>query len=360
MTDASLDSILTLLEMEAGSTLTIFDARQAVGLHLPPFPPDLPVLLLNLDEPDVLAAAKSILEAVYPPAHTIRLVEASGVQDSILADLAAGRPPVAILVPPVSGGHSFEAFQEVIAHLRAPDGCPWDREQTHLSLRKHLLEESYEALAAMDAEDPAMMREEFGDLLLQVVLNAQIASEAGEFVMADVLRAIHDKIIRRHPHVFGELKLAGVEDVLQNWERLKADERRVSGQATKSLLAGLPAALPALTQAQEYQARAARVGFSWSELEQVLEKVREEIDEVQHVDDPRALTVELGDMLFALVNLARWKDVDAEAALREANARFRRRFEFVESAARVDGQNLSQLSADEMISLWQAAKGKGF
>lgn len=356
MTNASLDSILLALEVEAGSTLTIFDARQAVGLHLPPFPPDLPALLLHLDQPGVLAAAKLVLEAAYPPAHAIRLVQASGLQDSTVTELPTDGLLMAIFVPPVAGGHSFEAFQEVIAHLRAPDGCPWDREQTHLSLRKHLLEESYEALAALDAEDPAMMREEFGDLLLQIVLNAQIASEAGEFRMAEVLRAIHDKIVRRHPHVFGELELPGVEDVLQNWERLKADERRASGQGAKSLLAGLPTALPALTQAQEYQARASRVGFSWSELERVLEKIREEIEEVRHADDPQALSAELGDLLFALANLARWKDIDAEAALRGANARFRQWFVYVEGAAREQGRPIGELSEDELIALWEEAK----
>jgi tetrapyrrole methylase family protein / MazG family protein len=355
----SLDSILAMLEIEAGSTLTIFDARRAAGLHLPPFPADLPALLLNLDEPDVLAAVRSMLEAVYPDSHGLRLVETDGIRDLTLADLPGGPPPTAVFVPPLAEGNSFLAFQEVIAHLRAPDGCPWDREQTHLSLRKHLLEESYEALAAMDAEDPAMMREEFGDLLLQIVLNAQIATEAGAFRMGDVLKGIRDKIIRRHPHVFGELKLAGVEDVLQNWERLKAAEREASGQAARSLLEGLPAALPALTQAQEYQARASRVGFSWAEIEQVLDKVREEIDEVRQADDPQALTVEIGDLIFALVNLARWKDVDAEAALREANARFRRRFGVLEAETARQGRSLSEFSADEMIALWEEAKAQG-
>jgi tetrapyrrole methylase family protein/MazG family protein len=363
MSKPTLDEILTALGIEAGASMTIFDARQAMGAHLPPFSPDLPALMLHLDGQGALAALKSMLGAVYPAAHAVRLVQPSNanvlvVQELALADLPTSESPAALFLPPLPKGSSFEAFQEVIAHLRAPDGCPWDREQTHLSLRKHLLEESYEALAGMDAEDAAMMREEFGDLLLQIVLNAQIASEADEFRMGDVLKGIHDKIIRRHPHVFGDLKLAGVEDVLQNWERLKADERKAGGKAAKSLLEGLPAALPALTQAEEYQARASRVGFRWSELEQVLEKIREEIDEVRHADDTEALSAELGDLLFALANLARWKDLDAEAALREANARFKHRFEYVEGAAREQGRPIAEFSEDELVALWQDAKGR--
>ena len=360
----SLDLIFAALEIEADSTLVIFDARRAIGAHVPRFPPDLPALLVKIESQEIAVAVKMILAATYPEDHALRSVcgstgGAPRIAELALGDFPAAELPEALFVPPLPEGTSFESFQEVIAHLRAPNGCPWDREQTHLSLRKHLLEEGYETLSAMDAEDPAMMSEEFGDLLLQVVLNAQIASEASEFRVADVLKGIHDKIVRRHPHVFGELHLGGVEQVLQNWERLKADERKASGNGAKGLLEGLPLALPALTQAQEYQARASRVGFSWSEIEEVLDKVREEIDEVRHADAPELLSEELGDLFFALANLARWKDVDAEAALRESNARFRRRFQFVETGAGEQGLNLPQLSADEMISLWEAAKGQG-
>jgi tetrapyrrole methylase family protein/MazG family protein len=360
----NLDMILAALEIETGSTMVLFDARTALGAHVPRFPPDLPALLINVDNQEIAAAVKKVLASVYPETHILRSVSAAlgsapRILEFSLGEFPGAELPDAVFVPPLPEGTSFEKFQEVIAHLRAPNGCPWDREQTHLSLRKHLLEESYETLSAMDAGDAPMMREEFGDLMLQVVLNAQIASEANAFRMGDVLQGIHDKIVRRHPHVFGELELPGVEQVLQNWERLKADERKASGDGTRGLLDGLPLALPALTQAQEYQARASRVGFSWAELEDVLDKVREEIDEVRRTDAPGALSAELGDLLFALANLARWKDVDAEAALRESNGRFRRRFEFVESGARQQGLSPSQLSADEMVSLWDAAKRQG-
>ena len=256
-----------------------------------------------------------------------------------------------------AGTLSFEAFQEVIAHLRAPDGCPWDREQTHKTLRSHLLEEAYEVIAAIDIDDPQAMREEFGDLLLQIVLHTQIASEYGEFTMSDVLRGINTKIISRHPHVFGDLDLKDMDKVLLNWERLKEEERRANGKAGESLLDGIALALPALVQAGEFQRRAARVGFDWPEIQGVVDKVNEEWAEVGAASDQEERVHEIGDIIFALVNLARWYDVDAESALREANARFRDRFASIESAAHSQGRSISDLALDEMEALWQSAKG---
>jgi tetrapyrrole methylase family protein/MazG family protein len=264
-----------------------------------------------------------------------------------------------LFVPPLEEGSAIEAFQEVVAHLRAPDGCPWDREQTHASLRRHLLEEAYEAIAAMDADDPAAIKEELGDLLLQVVLNAQIASEGGNFTFNDVSLGVREKIIRRHPHVFGDLKVEGVDGVLTNWERLKETERSGKESGAGGLLEGVPLALPALGQAQEYQERAARVGFDWPEIQGVLDKIAEEISEVRQASELDSLAAELGDLLFALVNLSRWKGVDAESALRGANARFKKRFGFIEAQARQRQRRLSDLTLDEMESLWQQAKALG-
>jgi len=192
--------------------------------------------------------------------------------------------------------------------------------------------------------------------LLQIILNAQIASEEGEFGMADVLKGIYEKIIRRHPHVFGDLKVEGVGGVLQNWEKLKASERETNGEAGKGLLDGVPLALPALTQAQEYQDRAARVGFDWPQIEGVLDKIAEEIQEVKATTNGEELTGELGDLFFALINLARWKKVDAESALRATNLRFKQRFTYVEQGAMNLGKKLSEMSIDEMEALWQEAK----
>jgi len=221
------------------------------------------------------------------------------------------------------------------------------------------LEESYEAMSAMDANDPADMSEEFGDLLLQIVLNSQIGREENEFTMTQVIKGIYDKIIRRHPHVFGDVKLDGVGGVLQNWEKLKEKERGKKKE-NKGLLDGVPAALPALTQAQEYQDRAARVGFDWPEIEGVLDKVREEIDEIKAAENLGEVTRELGDLFFVLVNLARWRKVDAESALREANLKFKKRFGYVEQGAKGQGRNLSEMTLEEMDKFWDEAKQKGF
>jgi tetrapyrrole methylase family protein/MazG family protein len=262
----------------------------------------------------------------------------------------------ALYIHPLGSTTSFESFQEVVAHLRAPEGCLWDREQTHQSLRSSLLEEAYEAISALDADDPVAMREEFGDLLLLVVMQAQIGAEYGEFTMADVLHGIHTKIVGRHPHVFGDLNLEDIDGVLLNWEKLKAAEREASGKGESSLLDGVALALPGLVQAEQYQKRASRVGFDWPDISGVYEKVGEELQEVSTAREADSYFQEVGDLLFSVVNLARWLEIDAESALREANSRFRERFSRIEAAARSQGRAISDLSLDEMDNLWQAAK----
>ena len=331
--------------------------------HVPPFPPGAPALITQLHSASVAAGVKAALLAVYPRRHAVALVhakrgDAAAVEHLALEAVNSSSVAAALtclFVPPLEVGTSIEAFQEVVAHLRAPDGCPWDREQTHASLRRHLLEEAYEAIAAMDAGESAGMQEELGDLLLQIVLNAQIASERGDFTFNDVSMGVRNKIIRRHPHVFGDWKVDGVESVLTNWERLKETERSGKEDAG-GLLEGVPLALPALGQAQEYQERAARVGFDWPEIQGVLDKIEEEIQEVKQASEADALAAELGDLLFALVNLSRWKGIDAELALRGANLRFKKRFGFIEEAARGRQRRLSDLALDEMETLWQQAK----
>jgi tetrapyrrole methylase family protein/MazG family protein len=306
---------------------------------------------------------KSTLTSIYPDDHRVTLVHAAGTKDQLIEDVALYEIDrsehigllTSLYVPPLGKGFSFESFQEIVAHLRAPNGCPWDKEQTHESLRKHLLEESYEAIAAIDSGDFDSMREEFGDLLLQIMLNSQIASEEGEFTVNDVVKGIYDKIIRRHPHVFGDLKVDGVDGVLQNWEKLKETERR-DKKEEKGILDGVPVALPALSQAQEYQDRAARVGFDWPEIDGVLDKVREEVEEIKRAETDFELASEIGDLLFVLVNLARWKNVDAESALRGTNMRFKKRFAYVEQGAKKQGRSLSDMKLEEMDALWNEAK----
>jgi tetrapyrrole methylase family protein/MazG family protein len=313
---------------------------------------------------EIAAEVKVTLMEVYPDEHPIRLVHAAGTAQARVEDLplyALDRSQftgllTTLYVPPLAPATSFESFQEVIAHLRAPDGCPWDREQTHRSLRAYLLEETYEVLAALDSGDVSSLREELGDLLLQIVLHAQIASEEGEFRLSDMLQQVNAKLVYRHPHVFGDTQVEGVEHVLVNWERLKAQEKEKNGQSHASLLSGVPLALPALVQAEQYQRRAARVGFQWPTLQPVLDKAQEELQEVRQAQSAEERLREVGDLLFAVVNLARTLEADAENALREANARFRGRFEFIEQAARQQGIAVSDLSIEQMLALWQQAK----
>jgi tetrapyrrole methylase family protein/MazG family protein len=343
------------LGLEPPSKLVLIEAADQPEAHLHPTPPDCATLITGIHSAELAAQVRSVLLAVYPKEHTILSVTGGKKQEESVESWSDSAD--SLFVPPLATGASFEAFQEIVAHLRAPDGCPWDRQQTHASLRTHLLEESYEALGAIDSGDTDAMREEFGDLLLQIMLNSQIANEAGDFNVNAVVKGIYDKIIRRHPHVFGEVQVDGVDGVLQNWEKLKEKERK-DKKEKKGILDGVPAALPALTQAQEYQDRAARVGFDWPEIEGVLDKIREEIREVQEAAEPDHVAEELGDLFFALVNLARWKKVDAESALRETNLKFKTRFAYIEAGAKQQERNLSDLSLDEMEALWQEAKKK--
>ena len=362
-----LEPTFSALGLNPYPRLALFDAMELSTAHVPTFPPDMPVLIAQLYSRLVASEVKMTLNTAYPDEHTVQLVHAAGTKDELVEELKLYEIDrsehigllTSLYVLPLGEGTSFEAFQEVVAHLRAPDGCPWDREQTHQSLRTHLLEEAYEALEAIDRDDVDSMQEEFGDLLLQIVLHAQIANEEGEFSINSLIKKIHDKIVRRHPHVFGDLALDGVKGVLQNWEKLKEAERKDNGKKEKGLLDGVPQALPALTQAQEYQDRAARVGFDWPVVDGVLDKVVEEIQEIKSATNETELTEEIGDLFFVLVNLARWKKIDAESALRETNHKFKQRFAFVEQGARQQGRSLSDMTLEEMDALWEDAKGKG-
>ena len=362
-----LEPTFTALGLDPFPRTVLVDGFELAVAHVPSFPPDTPALIAQIHSRAIASEVKLTLMEVYPDTHPVKLVHAAGTQDSrveamSLFEIDRSRTTellTTLYVPPLGTGTSMEAFHEVIAALRAPDGCPWDREQTHRSLRPYLLEETYEVLSALDADDPTSLSEELGDLLLQIVLHAQIASEAGEFNLAEVVRGIHAKIVHRHPHVFGDLKLHDAQGVLQNWERLKAAERQANGKAESGLLDSVALALPALVQAQTYQQRAGRVGFDWRDIQGVLDKVDEEISEVHSAADEGARAAEIGDLLFSVVNLARWHHVDAESALREANARFRQRFGFIERAARNEGRNLQEMSLEEMDAYWEEAKKKG-
>jgi tetrapyrrole methylase family protein/MazG family protein len=244
-----------------------------------------------------------------------------------------------------------ETLRAILARLRSPNGCPWDREQTHRSLRRPLLEECYEVLEALDAGDDLRLREELGDLLLHIGFHCQMAEERGAFSWEEVVRLLNTKLLQRHPHVFGDVRLETARQVEEQWERIKKGEK---GNA--SLLDGLPKELPALAMAQAISQRAARVGFEWPDLPSLLQKVQEEVREVIHAQTPEEREREMGDLLFAIVNLARWLKVDAESALRTANERFRRRWQAMEEECRRRGVDFATLPLDQKEALWQGAK----
>ena len=272
---------------------------------------------------------------------------------------------------------AFDQFVATIAALRAPDGCPWDREQTHESIAHNMIEEAYEAVDAIESTDVPHLREELGDVLLQVVLHSQIASDAGEFTIDDVCADVNAKMIRRHPHVFGEAKAASAGEVLDLWDQVKLAEKGEADAATtaaadapEGLLNGVPTSFPALMQAQKVSRKAAAVGFEWDTVDDVWDKVREEEAELKHAyaaaakepngkvegADAAAVELELGDVLFSLVNVARRMGLDAEGALRATCAKFRRRWSFMEGAAWVQGRRIEDLSSDELEELWVQAK----
>jgi ATP diphosphatase len=279
----------------------------------------------------------------------------------------------------LSAGQWFEKLVAVQERLRAPGGCPWDREQTHATLRSYLIEEAYEVLDALDSGDDAKFAEEMGDLLLQVLFHSDIAREQGRFTVSDVIREIHDKMIRRHPHVFGDVHVKNSHQVLQNWERIKAQERldkfagpknappknaasRNGAETTASpasLLDGVSRGLPAILEGLQLTRKAARAGFDWQDAGSIFEKLREEMAEVRHAlteNNVLRAEEELGDLLFAAVNLARFVHVDPEIALKKANAKFQRRFVAMERSASSRERTFAGLPREEMESLWDAVK----
>ncbi|OGN95008.1 MAG: nucleoside triphosphate pyrophosphohydrolase [Chloroflexi bacterium RBG_13_50_10] len=253
---------------------------------------------------------------------------------------------------PKKESDSFTELKNIIAKLRGPDGCPWDKKQTHASLRPYLIEESYEVLQALEEGTPRKLRDELGDLLLQIMLHAQIAAEAGQFNIDDVVQGISNKLIHRHPHVFGGQKVQDAGEVELKWEALKQEER----EQGESLLAGVPEQMPALTYSQSIQRRVAGVGFDWEKVEEIIDKLAEEVTEIKQAPNQQEKVKEFGDLLFTLVNVARRLDIDLEMALRSANQRFSRRFTCMEEICRERGLNLGSLSLDEQNALWEEAK----
>lgn len=297
--------------------------------------------------------------AGLPP--LLRRLESAGIKTEIVpgvprATLSAAIAMPLVPLPPQSAHHTWDDLVEIMARLRM--GCPWDREQTHRTLVPYLIEETYEVVEAIEADDLDALCEELGDLLLQIVFHSQLATETGKFSVADVVDALSNKMVRRHPHVFGDAVIEDVDAQWRNWEKLKALEK--TGQKRKSRLDGIPKHLGGLQRGQRMQEKAARVGFDWPDVYGVLDKLVEEMRELAEArrekqDDPR-VREELGDVFFTLVNLSRALGIDAETAMREANEKFYKRFSFMEERAAADGKTLSDLTLDELEELWQLAK----
>ncbi|GAB4465805.1 MAG: nucleoside triphosphate pyrophosphohydrolase [Armatimonadaceae bacterium] len=349
-----------------------------------PAPPDAlragsPLLLYQVYSTEAASHVKlSLMRVGYPDEFPVQVIQAAGVPGAesvrevplhALDRTGRGVPPpdhlTSVFVPPLPPSlrqPTFSDLVHVMARLRDPNGgCPWDLKQTHQTLRRYVLEEAYEVAEAIDTDDPDALCEELGDLLLQVVFHAQLAAEEGIFDADDVCRAIVEKLIRRHPHVFGEVKVNDAEQVLANWNAIKATEKAEQGKsAHTSILDGISQSLPALMMALETSKRAVKAGFEWSSVDGVLDKIEEELAELRQEIEAGAsaerVASELGDVLFTLVNLGRKFEVDAETALRAQIARFHRRFRHIESRAAGENRALESLSLDEMEQFWQEAK----
>ena len=249
---------------------------------------------------------------------------------------------------------TFAGLQALVARLRGPEGCPWDREQTAASMRHYVLEETYELLEAIDGDDPGPLAEELGDVMFHLAFHIHMAKEEAHFDEAAVFRSVIAKLVRRHPHVFGDRKVDGAQDVLDSWQDLKRAEKGEDDES--SILDGIPKSLPALAQAQVIQQRAAGVGFDWEDIGGVLDKVSEELAELADVEDEAEREREMGDLLFSVVNAARWMNIDGEAALRASDERFRQRFAAMEAMSRERSVDLKSLDLDAKEALWQEAK----
>ncbi|MBN6889740.1 tetrapyrrole methylase family protein / MazG family protein [Cytobacillus horneckiae] len=268
-----------------------------------------------------------------------------------------------VYVPPVLDeallNKSFNKLREIIAVLRGPNGCPWDKKQTHESLKKYLIEEAYELIEAIDEDDIDHIIEELGDVLLQVLLHAQIGEDEGFFSIEDIIQGLSEKMIRRHPHVFGEVEAENVDEVLQNWQSIKAEEK---GEKPASLLDGIPASYPQLLKAEALQKKAAKVGFDWEEVSSIWDKVREEIKEfeIETENNNENMISEFGDILFAFVNIARYYQINPEEALNRTNKKFYHRFLYIEEKVRESGKDISSFSVDQLDAFWNEAKKRGY
>jgi tetrapyrrole methylase family protein/MazG family protein len=328
--------------------------------------PTASLIVSYLYDREIASGVKLWLSRYYPDEHTVQLVRAPGTPQAEVASTplyeldrqARIDHQTCVYVPPlrdIENIRTFSGLMWLARTLRAPGGCPWDREQTHATLKPHLLEETYEVLDALDGGDPEELSEEMGDLLFQIMIHSQIAAEHGEFTIEDVIQNIMVKLIGRHPHVFGDLELESAQDVREAWEALKQREK----PRRASILEQIPHGLPALPQSNLMQKRAASVGFEWPSVTEVLDKVQEELDELRAGGSREQEREELGDILFALVSVARHMRIDPEEALRLANRKFAARFQYVESRVSAGGKSLRDLTPSQLDEYWNEAKALG-
>jgi len=354
-----------------------FQLLDASGLSASFLQPQLHTVIGQVYDAFTASDVKLALMELYPDDYEVIVGHALGVegQERILRvplyelDRVEGYGNLSLVYVPRSDDdmlrrRTFARLHEIVAILRSPEGCPWDREQTHESIRKNLIEETYEVLETIDEDDPEHMQEELGDLLLQVMLHSQMEEEIGTFSVFDVIQGLNDKLIFRHPHVFGKNKAEDAEAALQNWEQMKAEEKRRKGIQPEeaSVLDGIPKDLPALMKAYKLQKKASKVGFDWERIGDVFLKIEEELAELREaVEKGHAAEEqieELGDLLFAAANAARFLDADPEEALSRTNRKFVRRFRFIEEQLRAQGRSVRESTLEEMDAIWQQAKNQ--
>lgn len=352
-----------------------FQLLDASGIRSSQLQPALHTLIGQVYDSFTASETKLCLMELYPPEYEIIVGHALGVEneEKIVTvplyelDRLDGFGNLSLVYIPANHSdtlrsRTFSRLHEIVDTLRSPEGCPWDREQTHESLRKNLIEETYEVLETIDEDDPDHMKEELGDLLLQIMLHSQMEEELGTFNVYDVIEGLNDKLIFRHPHVFGDKSANDAEEALKNWEGMKAEEKRRKGIKPEALsaLSGVPRDLPALMKAYKLQKKASKVGFDWDNAKDCLAKIREELDELQEAIETGASAedqiLELGDLLFAATNVARFIGADPEEALTRTNRKFIRRFEYIEQSLLQRGSNVENSNLEEMEELWQEAK----
>ena len=357
-----LEPVLTAVQFDLLDGLQIFDALALIARHVPLINPDVPLMVAQVYNKLVASELKLNLMTFYPDDQPVVLVHEAGADSFEIEEIPLYEIDhsekiahlTTLYVPALPYAASVPALAETVAILRGPEGCPWDQKQTPQSMRDSFLEEAAEVLEAIDLDDPVGLEEELGDMFFHLLFQIQMAREAEGFRLSSVIAGVDAKLKRRHPHVWGDVSVKDSDEVVANWEEIKRQEKK--GEATDSILENIPLSLPALARSQKIQSRAGTVGFEWPDIEGVYDKLDEEVGELKTAVSAAEKADELGDVLFSAVNLARWLNIDAETALRQANIKFIKRFRLVEKLARERQIDLAKLDIEALETLWQEAK----